>query len=147
MTQKEAVKKEVKQKPNIKYLRDKAAEKVTGIFRFYEVRGGSISFNFREYKPEHGTGIEQYDLVDGETYTIPLGVARHLNNNGWYPEYGYVTTEAGIGAVKQAGIGVNNRMQRITRKIHRYGFQSLEFVDIDDLPTADKEIVEVQTVG
>lgn len=134
------VRKEAKQKPNLKFLRDKMREKVTGIFRFYEVPGGGISFNFREFKEDP---IERYDLIDGETYTIPLGVARHLNNNGWYPEHEYVNVES---TTSHSGLAAKNTQIRISKKIHRYGFQSLEFIDIDEFPTGDKQVVEVQTV-
>lgn len=138
--------KEVKQnreeskRPSLSYQRDKMREKVTGIFHFYEVPGGGISFNFREFK---GDDIQRYDLVDGETYTIPLGVAKHLNKNGWYPEYGYFQAENGL---KQSSTPADSRVMRVAKKIRRYGFQSLEFVDIDDLPSAQSQIVEVQTV-
>lgn len=138
--------KEVKQnreeskRPSLSYQRDKMREKVTGIFHFYEVPGGGISFNFREFK---GDDIQRYDLVDGETYTIPLGVAKHLNKNGAYPEYGYFQAEGGF---KQSSTPADSRVMRIAKKIRRFGFQSLEFVDIDDLPSAQSQIVEVQTV-
>src|SRR5215475_8233988 len=138
--QQATVKKDVKQKPNLKYMRDKLNEKVTGIFRFYEVAGGGIGFNFREFKED---GIERYDFVDGETYTIPLRVARHLNKNGCYPEYGYVPGST----VKQSGVAADNVAMKVVKKIRRFGLQSLEFVDIDDMPTMpDKEVIQVQTV-
>jgi len=81
-----ASKKETQAK-NLKYLRDKDREMVKGIFRFHEVPGGTMGFVFRAYIEDE---VERCDRVDGEVYTIPLGVARHLNKNGWYPEYEYV---------------------------------------------------------
>lgn len=134
---------EEKPKFNLKYQRDKMREKVTGIFRFHEVPGGGMSFNFREFK---GDPIERYDMTDGETYTIPLGVALHLNRNGWYAEYGFYKQEGSISGMK-SGVAVDsNYMQRIAKKIRRFSFQSLEFIDIDDLPTAESQIVEVMSV-
>lgn len=131
-------------RPTLEYQRRKNQEKVTGIFNFFEVPGGGISFNFREFK---GDPIERYDLVDGVTYTIPLGVARHLNRNGWYPEYGYFQAETSIGSgMKASGMPAENKVMRVAKKIRRYGFQSMEFIDIDDLPTAVSQIVEVQAV-
>ena len=119
---------EKKPKQNLKYLRDKDREQVKGIFRYYEVIGGSLSFYFRAYKEDP---IERFDLVDGQIYTIPLGVAKHLNRNGWYPVYEYYKGE-----------DVQNAM-RIAKKVRRFGFQSLEFVDIDDLDQpAEISIVE-----
>jgi hypothetical protein len=133
---------EAKPKINLKYQRDKMREKVTGIFRFFEVPGGGISFNYREFKEDP---IERFDMTDGETYTIPLGVARHLNKNGWYPEYGYFQAEGSMNGLK-TGVPADNRVMRIAKKIYRYGFQSLEFIDIDDIPSAGSEILQVETL-
>lgn len=119
-------------KESIKYQRDKDREMVKGIFRFYEVPGGSMSFNYRAYK---GDPIERYDMVDGGVYTIPLGVAKHLNKNCNYPIHEYLRDESG------------NASMRVGQKVNRCGFQSLEFVDIDDLPTQTSKIVEVDKVS
>ena len=129
------IKSEKKQKPNLKYLRDKDREPVKGLFRYYEAPLGTLSFCYRAYKEDP---IETFNLTDGQVYTIPLGVAKHLNKSGWYPEYQYVKGEPGlVGAFSPDG----TRMQ-IARKVRRYGFQSLEFLDIDDLGEA-RDIVEV----
>ena len=122
-----------KPKPNLKYLRDKDREMVKGIFIFHEVPGGSMSFVYRAYKEDD---VERYDLVDGQPYTIPLGVARHLNKNCWYPIHSYSKGEDGLPA------------QKIGQKVRRCSFRSLEFVDIDDLtPVGDSGIVTVENVG
>ena len=105
-------------KPSLKYLRDKDREKVKGIFRFYEAPGNTLSFSIRLYKEDN---VETYNLRDGEVYTIPLGVAKHLNKNGWYPIHQYMTDENG------------NKIAKVGTKVRRFGFQSLEFVDTDDL--------------
>jgi len=60
-------------------------------------------------------------MRDGEIKTIPLGVAKHLNKNLWYPEYSFVKSED------------MQNVSQITKKIRRASFQSLEFIDIDDL--------------
>jgi len=106
-------------KQQIRYKRDKDREKVRGIFKFYEVPGGQMSFMYRAYS---GDPLERYDFVDGEIYTIPLGVAKHLTNNCWYPVHEYSVDEAG-----------NKDSIRIGKKAHRCTFQSLEFVDIEGL--------------
>lgn len=125
-----------KEKPNLKYQRDKDREPVKGIFRFYEAPGGTLSFCFRAYKEDP---IEQFALKDGEVYTLPLGVAKHLNKSGSYPEYEFFQGEKNVvGAFSPEG-----HMMRVARKVRRYGFQSLEFVDTDDIGTAT-DIVEVQ---
>ena len=145
MALKEVSKKnESAKRPSLESQRDRMREKVTGIFHFYEVPGGGISFNFREFK---GDDVQRYDMTDGETYTIPLGVARHLNKNGWYPEYGYFQAEGPANGLRLAHQPADSRILRFAKKIRRYGFQSLEFVDIEDLPTAHSQILEVQTVA
>lgn len=123
---------------NLKYLRDKHREKVKGIFRFFEVPGGSMSFSFKEFKEDQ---VERYDFIDGEIYSIPLGVAKHLNKNGWYPEYEYLPGQPGVQASPQ---GVHGATMRVGKKVRRFGFQSLEFVDIDDLDTSVNQIVTVE---
>lgn len=120
-----------KEPKNLKYQRDKDREKVKGIFRFYEVPGGSMSFVFRAYKEDQ---VERYDMVDGQTYTIPLGVARHLNKNGWYPMHEFAVDERGV------------PVARVGHKVRRFGFQSLEFIDVDDLMIENKQIITVENV-
>jgi len=124
----DAVKKNTK---NLEYQRQKDRQPVKGIFRFYEVPGGSMSFNYKKY---HGDPVERYDMVDGEVYTIPLGVAKHLNNNGSYPVHKHAQDESGKVSM------------RIGQKVNRFGFQSLEFMDIDDLPNNADQIVTVEAV-
>lgn len=121
-----------KEKVNLQYQRDKDREMVKGIFKFYEVPGGSMNFVYRAYKQDP---VERFDFIDGQVYTIPLGVAKHLNNNGWYPVHAHAQNEGGTVSM------------RIGQKVHRFGFQSLEFVDIDELNQPEKEIVTVEYVG
>lgn len=122
---------EVKPKPNHKYLRDKYREPVKGIFRFFEVPGGSMEFVYREFKEDQ---VEKFALHDGEIYTIPLGVARHLNKNGWYPVHSYAQDENGKTAMK------------IGQKVRRFGFQSLEFVDVEDLTPVGGPLITVENL-
>lgn len=118
-------------KPNLAYQRDKAKELVTGMFKYYELPGGSVSFVFKEYK---GDPIERYDLVDGQIYKLPLGVAKHLNKRGWYPVHAYSVDENG------------RPTQKIGQKVRRFGFQSLEFVDIEDLTEEGSGLITVEKV-
>lgn len=119
---------EKKVKPNLNYSRDKDREKVKGIFRFHEVPGGSMSFVFKAYKNDP---IERYDLIDGQVYALPLGVAKHLNNNCWYPVHAHAQDENG------------KPLAKLGKKVKRCSFQSLEFVDIEELnPAADIVTVE-----
>ena len=120
-----------KLKESLKYQRDKDRQMVKGIFRFYEVPGGSMSFNYRKYK---GDPIERFDMIDGQIYTIPLGVAKHLTNNGSYPVHRYAKDESGSVSM------------RVGQKVNRFGFESLEFMDVDDLSAGNSEIVIVDEV-
>src|ERR1700674_5020529 len=120
----EAAKKVIKEtpsRPSLKLQRDKDREMVRGIFRFHEVPNGQIEFPFRKYKEDP---LENFKFVDGQVYTIPLGVAKHLNTNCAYPSYSYKQDEAGRPVVTASEM------------IRRCSFQSLEFVDIDGLGSA-----------
>lgn len=108
--------KETTQK-NLRFQRDQERKKVRGKFIFHEVPGGQMEFVFKKYKEDP---LEKFSLVDGQVYTIPLGVARHLNTNCSYPTYKFISNEQGL---PQMGIG---------EKVRRCSFQSLEFIDIDD---------------
>lgn len=119
------------QKVNLRYLRDKDREMVKGIFRFHECPGGTMSFVFKVYKEDP---VERYDFNDGDVYTVPLGVARHLNKNLWYPVHAYAMDEN------------NKASMKIGQKVRRCSFQSLEFVDIEDLSSVGNSIITVEHV-
>lgn len=99
-------------------MRKKDNEMVKGVFRSFEPRGGTVTFSFKKYA---GDDVQQYTMVDGDTYDVPLMVAKHLNNNCWYPKHEH-TLDANGNAV----IGVG-------RKVHRYSFESLEFQFEDEI--------------
>ncbi len=103
-------------KTKLEYLRSKHSQKVKGMFKFYEVPGGEVTFPFLEFK---GDTVKHYTMKDGEIYEIPLGVALHLNKNCWYPVHAYQQDAAGIPT------------SRIGQKVRRMGFQSLEFTGED----------------
>ena len=110
-------------KKELKYRRDRDNKKVKGVFRFNECEGGTLSFVYRAYKEDE---VERYDLVDGQIYELPLGVARHLNTNVWYPQHAYLMDENGKPQIQ------------VNKKIQRASFQSLEFMDIEkDQQNAD----------
>jgi len=129
---------------NLRYQRDKDREKVRGIFKFYEVPGGGMSFVYRAYKEDQ---VERFDLIDGEIYTLPLGVAKHLNKNGWYPEYEFIKGESGTQGAYAPSMGSSApSIMRVGKKVRRFGFQSLEFVDLEDLTQNGKPVNELVTV-
>ena len=130
--QKAEHKEKVAQKPKgLRYQRDRDREIVRGIFKFHEVPGGYMSFVYRAYKEDP---VERYDFFDGYQYSIPLGVARHLNKNGWYPIHEYAQDENGRPTMK------------IGQKCRRFSFQSLEFIDIDDLSEVGNSVITVENV-
>lgn len=126
-TKKEAPEKKI----NLKYQRDKDREMVRGIFHFYEVPGGELKFPFKQYKEDE---LENYTLMDGQICTIPLGVAKHLNKNGWYPVHTYSMDAEG------------KPTARIGQKVRRFGFSSLEFIDTDDLTPEGNPLVTVEAI-
>lgn len=116
---------------DLTWQRDRDRQKVKGIFRFHEVPGGVMKFPFRKWK---GDPIENYTMVDGEIYEVPLGVAKHLNKNCWYPVHEYAVDENDKPSVK------------VGKKVNRCSFQSLEFVDEVDFDNNPSEIVTVEKV-
>ncbi len=115
--------------------RSKDHEQVRGIFRFHEVPGGTMTFPFRKYK---GDEIMSFTMRDGEIYTIPLMVAKHLNKNCWYPIHDYQMDDMGRFANEY----------RIEKKVRRVSFQSLEFVDTDDItPVGEATIYTATRIG
>lgn len=88
---------------------------VKGIFRCREPAGGSVSFFFRKYKFDPTV---KYDMVDGEEYTIPLGVAKHLNHNCNYPVHSHI-----LGADGQPVLNTGKMESRMN-------FESLEFAGV-----------------
>jgi hypothetical protein len=107
-------------KVNHKFDYEKDRQKVKGKFIFHEVPGGTLSFSYRKY-PQEKTPLN-FTMKDGDIYEIPLGVAKHLNKNCWYPQYEFSRGEDNVQDVQSIG-----------QKIRRVSFQSLEFFDIDDL--------------
>ncbi len=127
-TQKEIVTATViKPKPSLKFQREKDKEPVRGMFRFHEVPGGQLSFVYKAYK---GDPVEKYLLKDGQIYTLPLGVARHLNKNLKYPVHAYATDENG------------KPLQTIKTQKSRCSFQSLEFMDMDGMEAMGDTIIK-----
>ncbi len=88
------------------YLEDQ--KMVKGVFNFKEVPGGRMGFVYKKYKQEQ---VKKYDMIDGQVYTIPLGVAKHLNRNGWYPVHEYKMDENDKSVV------------RVGQRVNRFGFQ------------------------
>jgi hypothetical protein len=120
----------IEQQNKMRRERDKDREQVKGIFRFYEVPGGNLSFVLKLHKEDE---VEKYSMNDGEIYTVPLGVAKHLNKNGWYPVHSFKQNESGAPS------------SIIGKKVQRFGFQSLEFVDLEEFNPGNDIITVTST--
>ena len=127
-----AIKAGTKLTPAMKMQRDRDREIVRGIFTFHEVPGGSMQFCYKYYD---GDEVETYTMFDGETYSIPRGVAQHLNKNCWYPLHHFAVD------------GNGKPVARIGQKVRRCSFNSLEFMDGDDLVAPGKQVVSVEHPG
>lgn len=104
----------------LKLARDRDREMVKGVFKYYENQGGVLKFSIKLYKEDK---VETYELVDGQIYTLPRGVARHLNTNTYYPVYD---------EVRLASSGTGIPEWKIKSKIFRTGFHPLDFSDVGD---------------
>lgn len=132
------------EKPSLTYQRDQDAQIVRGIFHYYEVPGGCMELVYRKYK---GQQIERYELMDGEMCEIPLGLAKHLNTNCWYPVYEY----SQIDPAMAKGVPISNRsskpmQMRISKKVKRCGFQSLDFTEYENMDHRPSQLVGIETV-
>lgn len=133
----------------IKKMRDRDAELVSGIFKNLENPSsnggrGSVVFSYKYYPNDENV---VYELYDGERYTLPRGVARHLNNNCYYRQYQQLSGEFGeAGVPVQQGIDTSGRQRtntmQMAKKIHRYAFHSLEYMD-DDMDMYPTSLIEV----
>jgi hypothetical protein len=73
--------------------RKKDMEDVTGKFKLYEKRGGTLEFWW--VPPFLDAHPIKKKLVDGEIVTIPKALARHLQKNGRVPIHEHATDEQG----------------------------------------------------
>jgi hypothetical protein len=102
----------------IEAARIEDSKMVRGIFRFHEVPGGRMDFPFLKYP---GDEVKKFSMRDGEVYEVPLGVAKHLNTNCWYPLYGY--SDKAHNAIPDSAL------MSVKEKIRRCSFQSLDFIE------------------
>jgi len=112
----------VKSKPQLtlKQQRERDREPVRGVFKYHENPGGIVKFSIKLYREDP---IETYELRDGASYTLPRGVAMHLNKNTSYPEYEHSRV-----AVEASGIPE----LKVKRKVSRMGFYPLDFIDVGE---------------
>lgn len=93
---------------------------VTGVFRDLEVgAGGNLRFSARKYPWD---SIENYDFKDGHTYTVPLWVAKHLNENCKWPVYKH-----NIDPNAKEG---EKAKQYVNQWNHRFAFISSDYIGL-----------------
>jgi hypothetical protein len=107
--------------------RERDSTMVTGIFRNREnpsdsTSKGFVSFCYRAYP---GDDIVRYKFFDGEIYTIPLGVAEHLNNNCSYNQYRDLDGSNSEQRI-YAGYSKTTSMSGAS-KVNRFSFNSVDF--------------------
>ncbi len=85
---------------------------VKGIFRCRQPEGGNVKFAFRKYKWDK---TQFYTMYDGESYEVPLAVARHLNKNCGYEVHSHILGPDGNPSIDRE------------RKKSRMNFESTEF--------------------
>lgn len=125
---KEARKKECKERWMKE--RERKSKPVTGKFLFNECPGGEIIFRFGEFP---GEPRKTYTMRHDNIYTIPLGVAIHLNDNCSYSEFQHNL---------DAGKAVNAEQMYVQSKIHRTNFIPMDWSQ-DVGNTTGKSIAQV----
>lgn len=130
----------------IENMRARDEEMVTGVFKNLENPAsagsrGMLQFTYMAYP---GQEYQDYELYDGERYTLPRGVARHLNNNCYYREYQHIKGEFGDSGMRQGAPDgkLSTKEMQASRKVHRYAFHSMDFMD-DDPEMMPADIIEV----
>jgi hypothetical protein len=86
---------------------------VKGVFKNLEAPGGEIEFAYRQFPQDP---VRIYKFTDGETYDIPICVAKHLNNTCNEKMHQYIVDKDGKKTVD------------VTRGRQRYQFLSTEFM-------------------
>lgn len=97
-------------------------EMVRGRFHYTERPGGTLKFN---HFTAVGDPTGAITLVDGEMCSVMRKTARHLNNSGKKPVYGWYKDSAGLD------------YQRIERYEARYYFENYDVFDLDEIGPND----------
>jgi len=118
-----------KTKANLEQLKAKDNQLVRGRFHWQEYPGGTFSFVYKKYK---GDPVVRYDLKDGEVYELPLGVAKHLNNDVGRWEHSYLLDKDG------------KPSKMASTRVRRVQFESLEFMDIEEIGPSRIEEVKIE---
>jgi len=96
----------------VEAARQEESRLVKGIFKNHECPNGDATFSIRLYK---GDPIRTYNLIDGQEYELPLGVARHINRQCRYKKHKWLVDKDG------------NKMIGADKPFERYSFVSNDF--------------------
>jgi hypothetical protein len=135
-------------KEKLHNLMKEESRMVQGIFQCFESPGGTVKISVHKYPTPEKGGIPPFEMTmtDGQTYEVPLYVARFLNgidvtagalgdankrniNIGTcaYAIHGFAWKGDSAPSSGQDMRGIPVPMIGITKRVRRYGFQSLEF--------------------
>lgn len=107
-------------------------EEVTGIFENKEHRGQEATMQYRLYPNEE---ITKWVFQDGERYTIPRGLMRHINENCYHTITSDMSLQVpGKDPMKQMSAGGNVpaiQDMKFFRNEHRFAFHPMEYDDED----------------
>lgn len=111
----------------LKKIMEQEKKPVTGVFRYHECPGGSVTFAVKKFP---GDPVLKYVMQDGEEYTVPLWVARHLNGydgcaqalNGKTHSCGYAIHENTVDKLTGKPLITVGQVRR------RMGFESTTFM-------------------
>jgi len=87
--------------------------KVKGVFQDNELPNGCIRFAFKKFP---GDQIQEYTLISGQEYELPLAVVKHLNSNCFYAQDAYVPGNI----LDPSGKPMKNPN---AKKFHRFAFK------------------------
>ena len=102
-------------KEDLEKMREDDNKMVKGIFRCFEPMGGGFKFSFRKYPHDP---VRKYEMTDGQIYTVPKMVAKHLNKNCAYPIHAFIVDANG------------NQIPGVGKWQKRCSFESLEFSEV-----------------
>lgn len=107
---------ESEKKAVLAYVKARDMEEVECIFRCHEPPGGSVTLTCRPFEGCEYTNT----FVDGQTYKIPLYLAKRMNSQyqgcgTWYPTHAYIMDQNGKPIVSE------------NKKNYRFSFNSSQF--------------------
>lgn len=135
-------------KEKLQALMKEESRMVKGMFQCFETPGSTVKIAVHKYPTQDKGGIAPFEKVmtDGEVYEVPLYVARFLNgidvtsgalgdpntrniNIGTcsYPIHGFRFKGELPPTSGQDPLGVPIPLVGVSKRVRRYGFQSMEF--------------------